>query len=423
MFEDLRNLFPMYRTLVGPAVEATLHYLKEQVNQDMAIEFFSEQSSFGGWPVPEQWTCDYARLETADGQRVCDFSDNNFCVVVYSRSLNKTGLKYEELLHYLHVSELPHAKPYVTSYFQNEPGFCLSKSEFDALNPNSLYNLEIRSRFEKGRVPIAQIYYPGKSDRDLMFTSYVCHPQMANNELSGPVVLMHLSKWLKKLAEANQLHYGVRILLYPETIGSVAVINNYSKELAKVVAGFVVSCVGDDGPFSHIESPLGNNPADQLVSLTADSQGISLQKFDWLQRGSCERNYCWPTPNLPFCGISRSKYGTYAEYHTSADDLSFISERGLEGSLEFLKSLVVMANTQVFPKAVSVGEPFMTPLFADLAMHELKNKLSVRRLIDFLSYCDGQHSLAVIGRYIRSDSTETQVLLDQCLKLGLVDRG
>ena len=207
---------------------------------------------------------------------------------------------------------MPDAIPYVTSYYNKDWGFCLSENEKEDL-PDGKYRAFIDSKFKKGHLEVAEAVLPGKSKKEIFFSSYICHPSMANNELSGPVLLNALLLYIKK--NYKRSNYTYRFVLLPETIGSIAYISKKIKLLKKrVISGYVLTCVGDERSYSIVHTPDENTIAD--FSLNAALNGFkNVHKYTFLDRGSDERQYCSPGVDLPVCSFSKSK--TYPEYHTS----------------------------------------------------------------------------------------------------------
>lgn len=220
---------------------------------------------------------------------------------------------------------------------------------------------------------------------------------MANNELSGPVVINEIIKYIK---EMNYRKYNYRFVLLPETIGSIAYLSKNSENLIKkVICGFNLSCCWDDLRFTHIQSPLGNNLADLALKAALIGKKNVVSK-SFLERGSDERQYCSPRINLPVCGFSRSKYWDYKEYHTSLDDLSFISEEGLKGTFDIVKSIIDAFEFGIYPMILTFGEPQLgkrglySNLSNDIAGQE-RDYVGIR--MDILAYCNSKTSIFEIA--------------------------
>ena len=412
MIELVKKLFPLNRSLSGKGNVKTLEILKE-INKEISIKFFISGKKVFDWEIPLEWNVEEAYIRHESGKKFACFSKNNLHLASYSIPINKR-LKKKELLKKIYTKpELPNAIPYVTMYYKDDWGFCISENEKKKLVEGD-YDVVINSSKKKGKVHYGECFLKGRSNKEIIFSTNICHPSMANNELSGPVVLNYLISYIKQLKVRK---FSYRFLFLPETIGSIAYIHKNFKKIKKNThAGFVVSCVGDDGPFSWISSPEGNNIAD--LALRGSLIGKkNIKKYSFLERGSDERQFCSPIVNLPFCGFSRSKYGTFKEYHTSQDNLHFISEKGLNDSLKFLKNIVDVFEHGFLPKVNVMCEPNLSKrgLYPDLGKSEnRKNKKTLMRL-NLLAYSNGKKSLfeisEILGISLDDLLKETKVLI------------
>jgi aminopeptidase-like protein len=236
----------------------------------------------------------------------------------------------------------------------------------------------------------------GKSTEEIFLSTYVCHPQMVNNELSGPSVLTFLSKYILNNKDTN--YYTYRIVFLPETIGSIAYLSINLKHLKKsVFGGFNITCVGDERAWGHVPSRIGNNISDRIANNILKYNVEEYQKFNWLDRGSDERQYCAPGVDLPISSITRSKYGTYKEYHTSLDNFDLVTEKGLQESLNIYKKCIDIFEKNCYPKINVFCEPQLGKrgLYPNISTAESGKK--VRDLMNVISFCDGEHSLLDIS--------------------------
>ena len=421
MYSWMKDLFPLNRSLSGEGNRKTLKYLRDLVPNMKISEFKSGYPAFD-WIIPHEWNVENAFIERSDGSRVAEFSNCNLHLVGYSIPIDKI-VKKEELLKHIHyVDEMPNAIPYVTSYYENDWGFCISKQEFEKLGDGP-FRVYIDSSFkgsgEGGVVNYGEVVLKGRSSQEILFSTYICHPSMANNELSGPVLSVAL---IKEIANIDH-HYTYRFLFLPETIGSIAYLSeNYERMRKKTIAGWVLTCIGDTGNFSYIPSRQGNNYADRITKEVLSIKAPEYIAYSWLDRGSDERQFCSPGIDLPVCGITRSKYDTYPEYHTNLDNLGIISEKSLEESLEVLSQIVKKIESQRVPKSTILCEPQMGKrnLYSNLSTRQSYSN-QTRKIMDVLSYLDGSHTLEDVSKKCGIELTQVNEIIEILLVDEIVE--
>jgi aminopeptidase-like protein len=421
MYSWMKMLFPLNRSLSGEGNRKTLRFLKTLVPNIKIGEFKSGHSAFD-WMIPHEWNITDAFIERSDGSKVAEFSNCNLHLVGYSVPIDKIVSKEELLKHIHYVDEMPNAIPYVTSYYESDWGFCISKHEFEKLGEGP-FRVYIDSSFkgseEGGVLNFGEVVLKGKSTQEILFSTYICHPSMANNELSGPVLSIAL---IKNLSKTNH-HYTYRFLFLPETIGSICYLSkNFEKMKKNIIAGWVLTCIGDEGTFSYIPSRLGNNYADRITKEVLGIQVPEYISYSWLDRGSDERQYCSPGIDLPICGITRSKYDTYPEYHTNLDNLGLVSEESLEKSLEVLLHLVKKIESQRVPKSTILCEPQMgrRNLYSNLSTRK-SYSAQTRKIMDVLSYLDGSHTLEDISNKCGIDLYQINEIIETLLAHKIIE--
>ena len=282
----------------------------------------------------------------------------------------------------------------MTSYYQPRWGFCLAHRDRLRLKEGR-YHAVIDSELKNGSLTYAEWLLPGRVRQEVFFSSYVCHPSMANNELSGPVVMTFLARWLA----AAPRKYTYRMVLVPETIGSLAYLSRNLEDLQKnVVAGFNVSCVGDDRAYGYVASPYGDTLADRVVRRVLSDSRPGFHSYSYLERGSDERQYCSPGVGLPMVCVVRSNFGEYPEYHTSLDDLGVVTPAGLYGGYEVLRDCVELLEYNAKCRAGCVGEPQLgrRGLYPTLSTKD--SAATVRTMMNLLAYADGRNDLIDIGQ-------------------------
>ena len=413
-----RELFPICRSITGPGIRETLAIIHREI-PEMVIHEVPSGTRCLDWTVPPEWSIREAYIEGPDGERIVDFRDHNLHVVGYSMPID-TIMPLQDLKRHLHsVPELPDAIPYVTSYYAPRWGFCLPHNILSAL-PSGKYRVKIDSTLAPGHLVYGEALLPGETDREIFLSTYVCHPSLANNELSGPAATVEVVRWLKALPRRR---HTVRVIFIPETIGSIVYISrNLDALRSKVVAGFNVSCIGDDRAYSYLASRLGETISDRAAihALTHHAGPDGFQRYSYLERGSDERQYCSPGVDLPIVSIMRTKYGVYPEYHTSLDDLSLISAGGLAGGIAALAKAILTVEGNGVYKTTVLGEPQLgrRGLYPTLGTRD--GSRSVRNMMNVLAYADGKHDLLAIAEILGLPMWELLPIVRQLLDLELL---
>ena len=319
MYQLAVKLFPICRSITGNGFRESLNIIKEIV-PDIIISEIPSGTNVFDWTIPKEWNCKGGGIYKLNGEKIIDFHDSNLHILGYSLPINKIISRKELLEHIYTQPDQPNWIPYVTSFYKERWGFCMSEHQKKTLTDDR-YHVLIDSNLIDGSLTYGELLIPGQTEDEILFSTYLCHPSMANNELSGPVLQTELIKYIKSLPERR---YSYRFVFIPETIGSIAYCSRNLNVLKRNVrAGFVLSCVGDNRTYSYIETKYADTLADRVLQNVLKFHYPEYNRYSFLKRGSDERQYNSAGIDLPVCGFCRSKYEEYPEYHTSADDLNF----------------------------------------------------------------------------------------------------
>lgn len=416
--EFARELWPINRSITGEGVRETLKKISHHL-PTLDIKSVPSGTKVFDWEIPNEWYINEAYIIMPNGKKICNFSENNLHLVGYSIPF-KGKVTLKELKNHLHtLPSQPNAIPYITSYYQERWGFCLTQEQFDSLE-DGIYEVCIDTKLFDGVLNFAELLIKGKSNKEVFLSTYICHPSMANNELSGPSVLTFLAKWLLGIREPE---YSYRIVFVPETIGSITYLSlNYKEMKSKVIAGFNVSCVGDDRMYSFLPTRSGNTTSDVVAKHALKWVDSNYQTYTWLDRGSDERQYCSPGIDLPIASIMRTKYGQYPEYHTSLDDLeNVVTPGGLEGGYTVLKKAIEVIEKNKIYKVKVLCEPQMGKRGLYPTLSSKKSDKKVKLMMDLISLCDGENSLLNIADELCVPIWDLYEIVDNLLKHDLLE--
>ncbi len=396
MYDWMKDLFPYCRSITGNGIRQSLKYF-EKINPEFKRIKFPTGRKVFDWTIPKEWNIKDAYIEHESGKRFSKFKESNLNVVGYSIPVDFVISKKKLLKKIFTIKNQPDSIPYVTSYYDRNWGFCMSDKNKRKL-PIGNYRVFIDSELKKGTLDLSHAMIKGKSKKEIFFSSYLCHPSMANNELSGPVVLNKLLQFVKK--EFKKTNYTYRFVLLPETIGSISYLSKYKNFLKKnVICGYNLTCLGDKGNFSFIESRNGKTLADSAIESSLRDYK-KYKKYSYLHRASDERQYCSPGIDLPLCSFSRSL--NYKEYHTDKDNLKIVSQKNLEESLEVLKNIIIAIELGLFPKTRIFCEPNMGKrgLYPFISKKNTHTKdLELR--MNIISYSDGKKNIFDIANLLK----------------------
>ncbi|KFM15035.1 hypothetical protein AAA799O18_00243 [Marine Group I thaumarchaeote SCGC AAA799-O18] len=408
--ELIVELFPISRSITGNGLRKTLRILKNHIPLEI-FEVPSKTKAFD-WEVPREWNINDAYIKNSKGEKIVDFKKSNLHILNYSIPINKK-ISLDELKPHLHsLPEYPDVIPYLTSYYNENWGFCITHNQLLQLEEDE-YEVFIDTTLEDGSLTYGEYFISGKSEDEVLFSCYPCHPSMCNDNLSGVALLTFLAKHLKNLS----LHYSYRFLFIPETIGSIVWLSRNENNLAKIKHGLVATCVGDSGISTYKKSRQGNAEVDQTVIEILKKSGDDYKIVDFEPQGSDERQFCSPGFNLPVGSLRRANPPNFVEYHTSADNTEFVKAKYLADSFsKYFRVILKLEenfgkfdsknneerpkidskNDQVFLTLNPKCEPKLDKfgLFREIGGQKYNDALTI---LWVLNYSDSKHSLRDIS--------------------------
>lgn len=399
IYKFIESLFKLPRSLTGNGVRETLSKIKNEHISNLSIYEIPTGEEIEDWIIPNEWNIYSGYIKNQKGNIIIDFLQNNLHVLGYSHPVDKKVSLKELNDHLYSLPESPNAIPYVTSYYRNTWGFCLTDNVRKNLKDENYY-VYIDSSLNNGSLTYADLIIPGRQKEEIFFSTYICHPSIANNELSGPGLATYIAKWLNN--RSNRFTY--RFVFAPETIGAITYISKNLKDLKKVHAAFNLTCVGDNNSLSFLPSRMGNTIADKVARHVLKNQNDEFQEYSFIKdRGSDERQYCSPGIDLPMVSIMRSKYGEYPEYHTSLDNMDFISPDGLDLSYQMHLECIQILESNYFYKSSILGEPFLSKRginYTIIGGKESNKSKSSQLILDIMICCDGSNDIIDIANLL-----------------------
>ncbi|MCC8461034.1 MAG: DUF4910 domain-containing protein [Candidatus Megaira endosymbiont of Carteria cerasiformis] len=413
------KLWSIHRSITGSGVRETLLHIKS-ILPGLQIKNIPSGTKVFDWTVPKEWKVRNAWIITPSGKKICDIRINNLHIVGYSVPVHKT-ISLAELNNHLHsLPDRPTAIPYVISFYQENWGFALSENDRKNLEEGQ-YEVYIDSELFDGNLTYGELIIEGKeSTKEVFISTYICHPSLANDNLSGPVVTAYLVKWLTELKSRK---YTYRIVFIPETIGSITYLSlNLEQLKANVFAGFNLTCVGDNRCYSYLPSRRGNTLSDNVAKHILSNIAPNYKIYKWTDRGSDERQYCAPFIDLPIVSMMRSKYGEYPEYHTSLDNLAdVVSPEGLEGGFNIHKLALEAIERNCFPKVTVLCEPQLGKRGLYPSFRTNTTREEVRLITDLITWADGTKSLIEIADICGKSVWDLYHIVDKLTQNNLID--
>jgi aminopeptidase-like protein len=347
----IRELYPICRSITGPGLRATLRRVGDLLPLEVT-EVPSGTPVFD-WSVPREWTIRDAYIKDASGRRIVDFRNQNLHVVNYSVPV-RARMTLEELRPHLHgIPDRPDWIPYRTSYYKESWGFCLPQRQIDALEPGT-YEVVIDSSLKDGSLSYGECLLPGRTSREVLIFTHCCHPSTCNDNLTGVALATILGRYIA----ARERYYSYRFLFAPATIGSITWLARNEESIGRIAHGLVIGLLGDRAPLTYKRSRRGSSGIDRAAEYVLKTHYPDARLRDFSPYGYDERQFCSPGINLPIGRLTRSSNAEYDEYHSSADDLDFISADALADSfLACLKIIAVLDSCRTYVNLSPKGEP------------------------------------------------------------------
>jgi aminopeptidase-like protein len=385
------DLFPICRSITGDGIRETLGLIQKQIPLQ-TVEVPTGTSVFD-WTVPKEWNIRDAYLKNADGRRVVDFNTNNLHVMNYSIPVKATMTLGELKPHLFTLPDHPDWIPYRTSYYKEDWGFCLSHKQMLAFGEGS-YEVCVDSSLRDGHLTYGEYYLPGRSKQEVLISCHACHPSLANDNLSGLTVATSLAR----LLSGKDLRFSYRFLFLPGTIGAITWLARNREAAGRIRHGLVLTGVGDAGGFHYKKSRRGNAEIDRAAEHILHHQSEPSEILEFSPYGYDERQYCSPGFNLPVGCLMRSVWGTFPEYHTSADNLGFIKAESLAGSLQVCAGIVDVLEENRRYRNLS---PFCEPQLGKRNLYRSTGGtgigIEINARLWVLNLSDGEHSLLDIA--------------------------
>jgi aminopeptidase-like protein len=416
MMAFLAAAFPLCRSLTGDGVRRTLAMIGERI--PLEVHEIPSGTPVFDWTVPKEWNVRDAWIKDPAGRKVVDFREHNLHLLGYSAPIH-TKLPLAALKEHLFtLPEKPDLIPYRTSYYKETWGFCLRHRTFEQL-PEGEYEILIDSTLADGALSYGECFLPGDSAREVLLSTHVCHPSLCNDNLSGIAVMT----WLARALQARpRRRYSYRFLFIPGTIGSIIWLARNEERTARIAHGLVAANLGDAGSFHYKKSRRGNAEIDRAVQAVLKQAGRPFGVEDFVPFGYDERQFCSPGFNLPVGSLTRTPYGRYPEYHTSADDLGFVRPESLAGSLRtYLAVIDLLEGNRRYLSLNPKCEPQLgrRGLYRTIGGDDAGRARELA-LLWVLNLADGEHALLDIAERSGLSFAAVQSAADALLEVGLL---
>ncbi|MCV0410565.1 DUF4910 domain-containing protein [Nitrosopumilus sp.] len=433
MYELVRELFPICRSITGNGVRETLEIIKKHI--PIKIHEVPSGTKVFDWIIPKEWNIKDAYVKNSKGEKIIDFKKSNLHILNYSSPINKKVTLSELKEHLYTLPEHPNWIPYRTSYYKENWGFCIPHEQFKKLTEDE-YEVVISSTLDKGHLTYGELLLRGESQNEILFSCYICHPSMCNDNLSGVSLLTFLAKYLLN----KKLKFSYRFLFIPETIGAITWLSINEKKIDRIKGGLVATCLGDSGHITYKKTRDGNSMIDKIVENILKESGEKYEIIDFFPAGSDERQFSSPGFNLPIGSITRTLYGKFPEYHTSADNLDFVHPKNFQSTFEKYLSVIfeleehfggssLSKSTQKHTKKTELMfkniYPKCEPNLGKRGLYDMigakkdgmKDKMPIFWVLNF---SDGENSLLDISQRSKIELSDIKLAAKRLVESGLI---
>ena len=416
LFSLMQELFPICRSITGNGVRKTLKILKKEI--DLKIVNVPSGTKVFYWKIPYEWNIKDAYVKNSKGERVIDFKKSNLHILNYSTPIKKT-ISNKNLKKHLHtLPEKPNSIPYVTSYYKKNWGFCVAHDTLKSFDEDR-YFVHIDSTLKPGSLTYGEFFIKGQTKNEILISTYICHPSLCNDNLSGIVVTTILAKLLSK----TDTYFSYRFLFIPETIGAITWLSKNQKNLSQIKSGLVVTCVGGNGGFTYKKTRDNDSEIDKISIDVLKHTRKKFETRDFFPYGSDERQYSSPGIDLPIGVLMRTQYYEFKEYHTADDNLDSIKKFALNDSLIMLLNIILQIEkkkpsfnrnqknetsklkSEIYQNLNPYCEPQLgrRKLYRNISKSRLVDKKNSENMVELsicwvLNFSDGLHSLKEISQ-------------------------
>jgi len=388
IFDLIKNLYPIHRSITGEGIRQTLDIIKKYI--PLQINEIPTGTKVFDWEIPKEWNINDAYVKNTKGKKIIDLKKSNLHILGYSVPIRKKVSLAELKKHLFTIPDKPDWIPYRTSYYKENWGFCITQNQFDSLEEGD-YEVFIDSSLNKGSLAYGELLIKGEIEEEILMSTYICHPSLCNDNLSGAALCTYLAKQIL----ITKPRYSYRFLFIPETIGSITWLSKNESLVSKIKHGLVVTCVGDKGDITYKRSKIGNAIIDKAVEKVLIDSETLYKILDFSPIGSDERQYCSPGFNLPIGSLMRTPYHQFPEYHTSKDNINLISIESLQDMYEkYLCVFEILEQNRTYISNKPRCEPMLEKIgmFRNNESNNVSNTIWVA-IFWILAYGDGTNSL------------------------------